>query len=134
MVIISSLFFIFGFVTWLNGILIPYLKFACQLSDFQALFVAFAFYISYTIMALPSSWILKKTGLKNGMTAGLWVMAVGTLIFIPAAMIRTYSIFLIGLFLWELGLPSCKRLRILRNHYGAAGKCSPKNKYSWNSK
>ncbi len=104
MVIISSLFFIFGFVTWLNGILIPYLKIACQLSDFQALFVAFAFYISYTIMALPSSWILKKTGLKNGMMVGLWVMAVGTLIFIPAAMMRTYSIFLIGLFVMGTGL------------------------------
>ena len=104
MVIISSLFFIFGFVTWLNGILIPYLKIACQLSDYQALFVAFALYISYTIMALPSSWILKKTGLKNGMMVGLWVMATGTLIFIPAAIMRTYTIFLIGLFVMGTGL------------------------------
>ena len=53
--IIGALFFIFGFVTWLNGILIPYLKIACDLTNFQALFVAFAFYISYTVMALPSS-------------------------------------------------------------------------------
>ena len=67
--IIGSLYFIFGFVTWLNGILIPYLKIACELSNFQALFVAFAFYISYTLMALPSSWVLKKTGFKNGMMA-----------------------------------------------------------------
>ena len=104
MVIISSLFFIFGFVTWLNGILIPYLKIACQLNDFQALMVAFAFYISYTIMALPSAWILKKIGLKNGMMVGLWVMAVGTLIFIPAALVRTYSIFLLGLFVMGTGL------------------------------
>ena len=50
MVIISVLFFIFGFVTWLNGILIPYLKIACQLSNFQAMFVAFAFYIAYFVM------------------------------------------------------------------------------------
>lgn len=70
MIIISALFFIFGFVTWLNGILIPYLKIACQLSDFQALFVAFAFYIAYTIMALPSAWVLKKIGFKNGMMIG----------------------------------------------------------------
>jgi len=104
MIIISSLFFIFGFVTWLNGILIPYLKIACQLNDFQALLVAFAFYISYTIMALPSAWILKKTGLKNGMMVGLWVMAVGTIIFIPAAMSRTYAIFLLGLFVMGTGL------------------------------
>ncbi len=102
--IIGLFFFIFGFVTWLNGILIPYLKIACRLSDFQALFVAFAFYISYTVMALPSSWILKKTGFKNGMMVGLWVMALGTVIFIPAAMTRTYSIFLLGLFVLGTGL------------------------------
>jgi MFS transporter, FHS family, L-fucose permease len=102
--IIGSLFFIFGFVTWLNGILIPYLKIACELSNFQALFVAFAFYISYTIMALPSSWVLKKTGFKNGMMTGLWVMAIGTLIFVPAAMTRTYGLFLTGLFVMGTGL------------------------------
>ncbi|HKJ41368.1 MAG TPA: MFS transporter, partial [Sunxiuqinia sp.] len=104
LIIISALFFIFGFVTWLNGILIPYLKIACDLTDFQALFVAFAFYISYTIMALPSSWVLKKTGFKNGMMIGLWVMAVGTLIFIPAALTRIYGIFLTGLFVMGTGL------------------------------
>lgn len=102
--IIGIFFFIFGFVTWLNGILIPYLKIACELSDFQALFVAFAFYISYTVMALPSSWILKKTGFKNGMIVGLWVMALGTLIFVPAALMRTYGIFLLGLFVLGTGL------------------------------
>lgn len=102
--IIGSLFFIFGFVTWLNGILIPYLKIACELNDFQALFVAFVFYISYTIMALPSSWVLKKTGFKNGMMIGLWVMAVGTLVFIPAALARDYNIFLLGLFIEGTGL------------------------------
>jgi len=104
MIIIGALFFIFGFVTWLNGILIPYLKIACQLTDFQALFVAFAFYIAYTIMALPSAWVLKKTGFKNGMMLGLWVMAVGTMIFIPAAMSRTFGIFLTGLFVMGTGL------------------------------
>jgi glucose/galactose transporter len=102
--IIGVLFFIFGFVTWLNGILIPYLKIACELTNFQALFVAFAFYISYTVMALPSSWVLKKTGFKNGMTAGLWVMAIGTVLFVPAAYSRTYSLFLLGLFVMGTGL------------------------------
>lgn len=104
MIIIGALFFIFGFVTWLNGILIPYLKIACELTDFQALFVAFAFYIAYTIMALPSAYVLKKTGFKNGMMVGLLVMAVGTLIFIPAAMSRTFGIFLTGLFVMGTGL------------------------------
>lgn len=102
--IIGALFFIFGFVTWLNGILIPYLQISCELTDFQALFVAFAFYISYFVMALPSSWVLKKTGFKNGMMFGLWVMAIGTLIFIPAAMTRVYGLFLTGLFVMGTGL------------------------------
>lgn len=102
--IIGLLFFIFGFVTWLNGILIPYLQIACELTNFQALFVAFAFYISYTVMALPSSWLLKKTGFKNGMTVGLLVMAVGTLTFIPAANTRIYGLFLMGLFIQGTGL------------------------------
>jgi glucose/galactose transporter len=102
--IIGALFFIFGFVTWLNGILIPYLKIACELTNFQALFVAFAFYISYTVMALPSSWLLKKTGFKKGMMAGLLIMAFGTLLFIPAAWSRIYGLFLTGLFVMGTGL------------------------------
>ncbi len=102
--IIGALFFIFGFVTWLNGILIPYLQIACELTNFQALFVTFAFYISYTVMALPSSWVLKKTGFKNGMMVGLLVMAMGTLLFVPAAQTRTYELFLLGLFVMGTGL------------------------------
>jgi FHS family L-fucose permease-like MFS transporter len=84
--------------------LIPYLKIACELTNFQALFVAFAFYISYTVMALPSSWVLKKTGFKNGMMVGLFVMALGTLIFLPAAYTRTFGLFLTGLFVMGTGL------------------------------
>lgn len=103
-IIIGALFFILGFITWLNGILIPYLKTACELSNFQALFVTFAFYISYTVMALPSSWVLNKTGFKNGMTVGLWVMALGALVFIPAAFTRVYAFFLLGLFLLGTGM------------------------------
>lgn len=102
--IIGALFFIFGFVTWLNGTLIPFLKIACELNDLQALFVTFAFYIAYFIMAFPSSFVLHKTGYKNGMSLGLFIMAVGSLIFIPAAMMREFSIFLIGLFVQGTGL------------------------------
>ncbi len=104
MLIISALFFMFGFVTWLNGILIPYLKIACELTNFQALFVAFAFYIAYTVMALPSAFVLKRTGFKNGMILGLLIIALGTLIFIPAAYTRTYWVFLMGLFVMGTGL------------------------------
>jgi glucose/galactose transporter len=103
-VILGALFFIFGFVTWLNGTLIQYLKIACELNTFQSLLVAFAFYISYFVMALPSSWILRKTGFKKGMMLGLMVMSAGALIFIPAALTRTYSIFLLGLFIIGTGL------------------------------
>jgi len=102
--IIGLLFFIFGFVTWLNGTLIPFLKLACELNTVQALFVTFAFYISYFFLAIPSSQILKKTGFKNGMALGLLVMAVGCLIFIPAANLRAYPLFLTGLFVQGMGL------------------------------
>jgi glucose/galactose transporter len=102
--IIGLFYFIFGFVTWLNGILIPFLRTACELNDFQAYFVTFAFYVSYLVMALPSSAVLKKTGFKNGMALGLWIMAVGALIFIPAALSRNYALFLTGLFVEGTGL------------------------------
>ena len=103
-IIIGALFFIFGFVTWLNAVLIPYLKIACELNNFESYLVAFAFYISYLVMALPSAWVLKKTGFKKGMSAGLLVMAVGALVFIPAALTRTYGLFLLGLFIQGTGL------------------------------
>ncbi|MCC7504286.1 MAG: sugar MFS transporter [Saprospiraceae bacterium] len=103
-VIIGALFFIFGFVTWLNGTLIPFLQLACELSISQAFFVTFAFYISYFFLAIPSSQILKKTGFKNGMALGLLVMAVGCLVFIPAAEMRAFPMFLTGLFIQGMGL------------------------------
>ncbi|MDD2530102.1 MAG: sugar MFS transporter [Bacteroidales bacterium] len=102
--IIGILYFIFGFITWLNSVLIPFLKEACELSDSQAYLVTFAFYISYFVMALPSSWVLKKTGFAKGMALGLLVMAIGSLVFIPAANERNYIIFLVGLFLQGTGL------------------------------
>ena len=103
--IIGILFFIFGFVTWLNGTLIPFLKLACQLkSDTQAFFVTFSFYMAYFFLAIPSSYVLKKTGYKNGMALGLFVMAIGSIIFIPAANARSFGLFLTGLFVQGMGL------------------------------
>ena len=104
MIIIGSLFFVFGFVTWVNSVLIPYFKLTCSLSVKEAMLVAFAFYISYFVMAFPSSFILKRTGYKKGMMLGLFVMAAGALIFIPAAATRAYPVFLIGLFVEATGL------------------------------
>ncbi|WP_304063486.1 sugar MFS transporter [Pedobacter glucosidilyticus] len=102
--IIGALFFIFGFVTWLNSVLIPYLKIACQLNHFQSYLVAFAFYIAYLVMAPVSTKALNVFGFKNGMAVGLVIMAIGALIFIPAAMTRTYNLFLLGLFVQGSGL------------------------------
>ena len=102
--IIGALFFIFGFITWLNGTLIPFLKLACGLSYSQALLVTFAFYIAYVFLALPSSLILQRTGFKNGMALGLVVMALGALVFVPAAQARSFGLFLAGLFVQGAGL------------------------------
>jgi len=102
--IIGVFFFIFGFVTWLNSVLIPFLKITCEKNNFESYFVAFAFYISYFVMAIPSSFVLHKTGFKNGMSLGLVLMAIGALIFIPAAYSRMYGLFLTGLFVQGTGL------------------------------
>jgi len=102
--IIGGLFFIFGFVTWLNGTLIPFLQLACELTTKQALLVTFAFYMSYFCLALPASAILQKTGFKRGMSFGLVIMAAGALVFIPAATARSFPLFLTGLFVQGMGL------------------------------
>jgi MFS transporter, FHS family, L-fucose permease len=102
--IIGFLFFIFGFVSWLNAILIPYFKIACELNYFDSYLVTFAFYISYFVMSVPASFLLKKLGFKKGMMVGFWAMAVGAFIFVPAALSRTYGIFLVGLFSIGTGL------------------------------
>ena len=104
MIIIGILFFIFGFVTWLNGSLIPFLKVICNLTEFQALFVTFAFYISYTVMALPMATVLESTGYKKGMAIGLGVMVIGSLLFIPAALSANFIVFLLALFALGTGL------------------------------
>jgi glucose/galactose transporter len=101
---IGILFFVFGFVTWVNSVLIAFFKEAFQLNNFQSLLVTSAFFISYFVMAIPSSWVLAKTGFKNGMSFGLLAMAVGTLLFIPAAKAENYALFLLGLFVIGTGL------------------------------
>lgn len=102
--IIGVLFFVFGFLTWVNGILIPYFKICMQLTNFQATLVAFCAYFAYFVMALPSALVLERTGYRKGMVLGLCVMALGTLTFIPAAYSRVYPLFLGGLFLTATGL------------------------------
>jgi FHS family L-fucose permease-like MFS transporter len=104
MIILTALFFILGFVTWLNGPLIPFFELACDLSASQAYFVTFAFYIAYFVMAIPSSWIIEKVGYKNGISLGLLIIASGAFMFYPAAASRTFLLFLIALFVMGTGL------------------------------
>lgn len=104
MLFVGLMFFILGFVTWLNGSLIPFLKIVCDLNNFQALWVTFSFYIAYTVMALPAAAVLGRVGYKNGMTLGLGIMAVGALLFIPAARTTWYGLFLLALFTLATGM------------------------------
>ncbi len=103
-IIIAGLFAIFGFVTWINGALIPFMKTINDLTDAQSYLVASASYISFVIMALPASYLLNKIGYKKGMSLGLFIMAIGALIFIPAAGARTYWLFLTGIFVQGVGM------------------------------
>lgn len=100
---IAGMFFIFGFVTWLNGSLMPYLEVVLALTPFQASFILFSFYIAVTVFSLPSSWIIRKVGYKNGMAIGLATMASAALIYIPAAKTHWFGMFLIGQFMMGAG-------------------------------
>ncbi len=102
--IIAGLFFIFGFVTWVNGALIPFMKTINELTEAQSYLVASASYISFVVMALPASYLLHKVGYKIGMSIGLFIMAAGALLFIPAAEARTYWMFLTGIFIQGTGM------------------------------
>jgi len=104
LLIIGALFFIFGFVTWINGALIPFMKTINELTTTQAYFVATASYISFVVMAIPASAILNKIGYRKGMSLGLIIMAVGALVFIPAANARTYWLFLVAIFIQGTGM------------------------------
>lgn len=117
LLIIGLLFFIFGFITWANSQLIPYLKLACELTTTQSYYVATAFFAAYFVMSIPSSYVLKATGFKKGMSLGLFIMAIGALIFIPAANARSFPLFLTGLFIIGTGLAL---LQTASNPYAAA--------------
>lgn len=94
MAIVAGLFFILGFATWLNGSLMPYLKQILQLTPLQASLILFSFYIAVTFTALPSAWIIRKVGYKNGMALGMGIMMVAGLLFIPAAKTQIFALFL----------------------------------------
>lgn len=104
LLIIGCMFFVIGAVSWVNAILIPFFKVAFQLNNNQSYFVTLAFYISYFFISVPASYLLKKVGFKKGLMIALWIMALGALLFIPAAHFKVYGIFLAGLFSIGTGL------------------------------
>ncbi len=104
LIVVTNLFFIWAFVTNLNDVLIPYLKKACNLSDFQSSLVQFSFFIAYFIMSIPSASIIKRVGYKRAMLIGLLCMLAGALLFIPAAITGIYFVFLAALFILASGV------------------------------
>lgn len=103
-ILVTTLFFLWGIANNLNGILIPHLRKALLLSNMQSTFVDTAIYFAYFITALPAGWLLKKYGYKKGIIAGLLIFSAGCFLFIPAALTRTYGLFLTGLFIIGCGL------------------------------
>lgn len=99
MVMLGCLYFVFGLVSWVNSILVPYFKVACELqSEVQSYLAQFAFYIAYLVMTIPASALLNRVGYKKGALIGLWILALGAFLFTPAALTRTYNMFLVALF------------------------------------
>lgn len=103
-ILITSLFFMWGIANNLNGILIPHLRKALQLTNMQSTFVDTAVYLAYFLMAIPAGLILKRFGYRKGVIMGLLLFAAGALLFLPAADYRAYTVFLTGLFILGCGL------------------------------
>ncbi|TGD79948.1 MFS transporter [Hymenobacter wooponensis] len=104
MVLMTTLFFLFGAVTNFNDVLMPYLKDVCQLTDLQSSAVQSAFFGAYFLMSLPAGRLLEKLGFKRGIVLGLLVMGLGALLFVPAANSRTFGLFLLALSLLGAGI------------------------------
>ena len=103
-ILVTSLFFLWGFANNLNGILIPHLRKALQLTNMQSTFVDTAVYLAYFLGAIPAGIFLRKHGYKKGIIAGLMMFGGGALLFIQAANMRAYEVFLLGYFIIGFGL------------------------------
>ncbi|NPV11390.1 MAG: L-fucose:H+ symporter permease [Ignavibacteria bacterium] len=102
--ILTSLFFMWGFLTCLNDILIPHLQNVFELNYFQSMLVQFTFFLAYFIVSLPSGWLVERVGYKKGIVIGLLTAGIGTLIFYPAAALRSYPVFLFAFFVLASGI------------------------------
>lgn len=116
LIVLTSLFFMWGFITCLNDILIPHLKIIFELTYFQVMLVQFTFFTAYAIVSLPSGKLVEKIGYKPGIIIGLLIAAAGTLMFFPAAGYRSYNIFLLALFILASGITL---LQVAANPYVA---------------
>lgn len=103
-ILVTCLFFLWGIANNLNGVLIPHLRKALQLSNMQSTFVDTAVYMAYFMAAIPAGMIIKNYGYKKGIITGLLVFSVGAFLFVPAANTQTYEVFLLGLFIIGCGL------------------------------
>lgn len=103
-VIVTSLFFIWGFVTNFNGILVPHLKKACSLTDTQTQFINFTFFTAYFLMAIPAGMLIKRFGYRISMILGLGLSSIGTVLFYPAALQQSFPLFLSGLAIMASGI------------------------------
>jgi FHS family L-fucose permease-like MFS transporter len=116
LIVLASIFFMWGFTTVLNDILVPHLKAVFQLNYGQSLLIQFIFYLAYFIMSLPWAKLLERIGYKMSVVAGLGIMAAGALFFIPAAMLASYEVFLVALFVLASGITL---LQVAANPYVA---------------
>ncbi|PUZ27292.1 MFS transporter, FHS family, L-fucose permease [Chitinophaga costaii] len=113
-ILVTALFFLWGFALNLNPILIPHLKKACQLSDIQSSLIDASSYLAYFFMALPAGLFMKRYGYKKGILTGLLLFAAGALLFYPAASLRWYAFFLAAIFIIACG---CTFLESAANPY-----------------
>jgi FHS family L-fucose permease-like MFS transporter len=115
--VLTTLFFMWGFLTCLNDIIIPHLKAVFELNYAQAMLIQFAFFTAYFVMSLPSGRIVTRLGYKNGIIIGLGGAALGCLLFYPAAGVRSYGLFLLALFVLASGITL---LQVAANPFVAA--------------
>jgi len=114
--VVTSLFFMWGFITCLNDILIPHLQNVFSLSYFESMLIQFCFFFAYFVVSLPSGKLVEKIGYKKGIVIGLVTAGIGTLLFYPAAGIRSYPLFLFAFFIMASGITL---LQVAANPYVA---------------
>src|SRR5579871_2309405 len=104
LVVVTFVFFMWGFITALNDVLVPHLKSLFSLDYTEIMLIQFTFFGAYFLMSLPSGWVLSRIGYKRSIVAGLCVTGIGALVFYPAAVLVSYSVFLLALFILASGI------------------------------